>query len=410
MEVVLTGGLTCSQFAKPVSICFSENDTACPPWIEVECETVLENLQSQAILQDELENCTQSEQTVPIKPRPATLKALKKQLKKVFSMKRFKAKSPALQSQSLKGQAGDELSVATTSVSSASSWLGSSEGTLVPFVASERYQMETLSLHSTCSNKTVHVTQPTGPTMDASSVANIEVAILNPQPMTESDILLDDNTVSSEATVASSVSWESTDKETFELRPLMEQRLLDTGKVTLDAFSFVTDHVSKEVLQLRANVRAVNQMDTDTNVSHVKTGIWQVTCFEDDGEPMEPQYIVTGVAMDDRVDTKKLRKVVFSGQNYVRRPKLILARTEIAEKLAGYKSGTMAPICHSQNMKLYLEETLVSGVDPKSHRFNVGSGIFGKCLSISLKDFLEVAGTNPKGYEIRSIIQNRKER
>jgi prolyl-tRNA editing enzyme YbaK/EbsC (Cys-tRNA(Pro) deacylase) len=146
----------------------------------------------------------------------------------------------------------------------------------------------------------------------------------------------------------------------------------------------------------------------DENVSHVKTGIWEVTCLEEDGTPQSPYYIVTGVSMDDRVDTKKLRKFVLAGQKHTRRPKLAMAPTEIAERLAGYKSGTMAPICHTTNMKLFLEESLVKDVDINAHTLNVGSGVVGKCLSISAKRFLEIAESNPKGIEICSIIRKTK--
>jgi hypothetical protein len=97
-----------------------------------------------------------------------------------------------------------------------------------------------------------------------------------------------------------------------------------------------------------------------------------------------------------------------------------MASTEAAERLVGFKSGTMAPICHTIPMKLYPEETIVAKIKKNSketsttnntmltnitnnniidvtkqsqqHRLNVGSGMFGKCLSIPIDKFLKIAG------------------
>jgi prolyl-tRNA editing enzyme YbaK/EbsC (Cys-tRNA(Pro) deacylase) len=112
--------------------------------------------------------------------------------------------------------------------------------------------------------------------------------------------------------------------------------------------------------------------------------------------------------MDDRVDTKKLRKAIFAGQSFARRPKLAMAQKEVAEALTGFKSGTMAPICHSVDMKLFMEKSLFEGVDLSAHRINVGSGMFGKCLSVSAETFLRVAHTSSKGMELCSIVQKKK--
>jgi len=191
---------------------------------------------------------------------------------------------------------------------------------------------------------------------------------------------------------------------------LMEERLLNTGLLTRDDLDFVPDYVSKDVLHLiDEETRLLRGANDEENVSHVKTGIWEVVIFEDDGSPKDTYYVVTGVSMDDHLDTKKLRKHLFAGKTYSRRPKITLAPTDIAEDLTGYQSGTMAPICHGKNMKLYLEESLLQGVDDtEKHRVNVGSGIYGKCLSISWKHFLLIAEANPSGLEICPIIQRRK--
>lgn len=188
--------------------------------------------------------------------------------------------------------------------------------------------------------------------------------------------------------------------------PLMQARLFDSGIVnSTDDFSFVVDKVSKEVVD---NFTDEEKNVDDSNVAHVKTGVWQVTCLDDDGSPQTPFYIVTGVRMEDKVDTKKLRKAIFAGKTFSRRPKLSLALTEIAEELAGFQSGTMAPICHSVDMKLFLEESIITNVDMTTHKLNVGSGMFGKCLSISTEKFLQIAKMNPKGIEVCSIIKKPK--
>lgn len=61
----------------------------------------------------------------------------------------------------------------------------------------------------------------------------------------------------------------------------------------------------------------------------------------------------------------------------------------------------MAPICHTTPMKLFLEESLVDSVDENMHRMNVGSGVFGKCLSIPVKSCEEE-------FELCSIIRKGK--
>lgn len=229
---------------------------------------------------------------------------------------------------------------------------------------------------------------------------------------TESDTQKAHDLVFDEAATACTIRSESSSlsshsSDSSKAAPsLMERRLLDTGLVKRGDFDFVADFVSKEVLHL-AEEKKDDEYDAtqDKNVAHVKTGIWEVTSLEDDGTPRPPYYIVTGVSMDDRVDTKKLRKFVFAGQEHTRRPKLAMAPAEIAEVLAGYKSGTMAPICHTKGMQLFLEESLVKDVDRNTHKLNVGSGMFGKCLSISAKHFLEIAKSNPKGLEICPIIR-----
>lgn len=190
--------------------------------------------------------------------------------------------------------------------------------------------------------------------------------------------------------------------------PLIQQRLLRSGidlKMPND-FGFVDDCVSKEVITRQSAYEGVTEYHK--NVTHVKTGIWQVTCVDEIGHQLVPFFVVTGVAMTDRVDTKKLRKAIFAGQSQKRKPKLRLAPTKVAEELAGYQSGTMAPICHSVDMKLYLDESIAAKANVPGHKFKVGSGICGKCLSISAGKLVQVAKSNSKGLEICELKRSTK--
>jgi len=202
---------------------------------------------------------------------------------------------------------------------------------------------------------------------------------------------------------------------------LIQARLFKTGVVkSNNDFEFVQDKVSKEVLALQpAHNESQKQGQTDDNKdfheSHVKTGVWEVLTFakDKDGTPNEPFYVVTGVSVDDRVDTKKLRKAIFAGQTYTRRPKISLATKEVAEHLTGYKSGTMAPILHTVDSKLFLEESIFNTLQQeqrRNHKIIVGSGMFGKCLSLDADKFLQVAKMNPKGFEVCSLISKKKDK
>jgi len=198
----------------------------------------------------------------------------------------------------------------------------------------------------------------------------------------------------------------SIDSENGTGTPLIQTRLLKTGAIhSIHDIEFVQDKVSKEVIGLYA---PPSEENGEKGIRHVKTGVWRVTQLDEDGQALEIFYIVTGVSMDDRVDTKKLRKTIFPGKSFNRRPKLEMAPKEIAEKLTGFESGTMAPICHSVDMKLFLEKSLVEGVDLSVHKINVGSGMFGKCLSLSAEKFLGVANASTEGVELCSIIQKKE--
>eukprot|EP00537_Pseudo-nitzschia_pungens_P002966 CAMPEP_0172373308 /NCGR_PEP_ID=MMETSP1060-20121228/51128_1 /TAXON_ID=37318 /ORGANISM="Pseudo-nitzschia pungens, Strain cf. cingulata" /LENGTH=192 /DNA_ID=CAMNT_0013099607 /DNA_START=26 /DNA_END=600 /DNA_ORIENTATION=+ len=185
--------------------------------------------------------------------------------------------------------------------------------------------------------------------------------------------------------------------------------------------------------------------ENDAIVSHVKTGIWEITTQDGINGTERKWYVVTGVCMDDRVDTKRFRKLLFppnsnnnnsnNNNSKKQRPKITMAPTAVAEGLVGFRSGTMAPICHLTPMKLYLEESIVSKSSSATHpttnnnnnnedetrderdhpaghnhnyhhhRLKVGSGMFGKCLSIPLDKFLQIAEASPQSLEICSLIQ-----
>lgn len=191
--------------------------------------------------------------------------------------------------------------------------------------------------------------------------------------------------------------------------PLIKWRLMQLGIDTGD-IHFEEDRVSKEVVGLQ---QSKEPKEEELHISHIKTGIWQVTVpsvHEDDND--STFYIVTGVSMSDRVDTKKLRRALSQDHSFTRKPKLTMAPQHIAEELAGYVSGTMAPILHTVPLKLYLEESLVENIlDMQQHRYNVGSGMFGKCLSIKANVFLDVAkmgSDGDDGLTLCPIIQKKR--
>jgi prolyl-tRNA editing enzyme YbaK/EbsC (Cys-tRNA(Pro) deacylase) len=199
------------------------------------------------------------------------------------------------------------------------------------------------------------------------------------------------------------------------LHPPIRSRILELD-LGIDDFTFAPDHVSKEIVDiemLKENGETKNEdhvLKNENGVIHVKTGVWQITCLEDDGAPLEPFYAVTAVSMKDRVDTKKLRKALFSGSTMNRRPKITMAPKEIAEKLTGFQSGTMAPICHLVNSMLFVEESIVAHeqeCDDCHKRINVGSGMFGTCLSLPMRDFIRIAKVNPEGMRVCPLIQRR---
>lgn len=205
--------------------------------------------------------------------------------------------------------------------------------------------------------------------------------------------------------------------------PPIYDRLIQTGFLRMNdsEIEFTEDTVSKEILARLPNQEGLSEQDEEdqeettkeTLEIDIKTGIWQVRCFDDDGITLlEPYYIVTAISMNDRVDTKKLQKAIKRSANpkIERLPKVSFAPPEIAEQLTGYISGTMSPICHSVDMKLFLEENLISTeVDLNSQKFSLGSGLFGVSVVIPVNRFLQVATEkNKEGLYVGPIIQKRK--
>jgi hypothetical protein len=139
---------------------------------------------------------------------------------------------------------------------------------------------------------------------------------------------------------------------------------------------------------------------------NVKTGIWQIVSLDDYGNPRPPFYVATAISMDDKVDMKKLRSAIFSNELHKRRPKIAMAPKDIAERLTGYKSGTMAPICHSVNLMLFIDEGVIQSSESviSNHRLNIGSGKVGRCL-LSTRDFITISQANPEGMKICSLVQ-----
>ena len=88
-----------------------------------------------------------------------------------------------------------------------------------------------------------------------------------------------------------------------------------------------------------------------------------------------------------------------------------MATKDIAEQLTGYVSGTIAPICHTIPMKLYLEESIIRIAKENnikgnsSHRLLMGSGVPDTVLSIPVDKFLHVAESNPLGLELVNLIK-----
>ena len=192
---------------------------------------------------------------------------------------------------------------------------------------------------------------------------------------------------------------------------LMEKRLLNHSSVTLSDFKFVND------------CDACKNVDFYSNeTTAIKTGVWEIrlrtgTAIQTESSSASSQYstqyVVTGVQMTDRVDINKLHQAIFRGQKFTKkqRPRISMATKDIAEQLTGYASGTMAPICHTIPMKLFLEELIIRNAQEvnikgnASHRLLMGSGVPDTILSIPVDMFLDVAKSNPLGFELVNLIK-----
>lgn len=92
---------------------------------------------------------------------------------------------------------------------------------------------------------------------------------------------------------AGSVSFASTTDDIIDDDPLIQKRLLKTGLVKKDRdFEFVKDIVSKEVDPTSEDLKKAFD---EENVSHVKTGVWEVSIVDEEGNSTgHPLYVVTG--------------------------------------------------------------------------------------------------------------------
>jgi hypothetical protein len=98
----------------------------------------------------------------------------------------------------------------------------------------------------------------------------------------------DEASVATSAAETTCSSLCSSSEEDDEI-PLMQTRLLESGIVSSpEDFAFVVDNVSKEVIN---NFTDTEKENDDPNMAHVKTGVWQVTCLNDDGTLQDPFYI-----------------------------------------------------------------------------------------------------------------------
>lgn len=161
--------------------------------------------------------------------------------------------------------------------------------------------------------------------------------------------------------------------------------------MTKDDFDFVTDRVSKEVLELSGTLslssllegntenenRTENENDDDKKVSHVKTAF----------RKSQPTILVTrktrwirkscGNSSFSSNNTYKNKKCSHQFQSR-RRPNISMAPTETAGGLVGFRSGTMSPIYHTTPMELYFKENIANKNKNKS---SSNSNINNDCSS-----------------------------
>jgi prolyl-tRNA editing enzyme YbaK/EbsC (Cys-tRNA(Pro) deacylase) len=198
-------------------------------------------------------------------------------------------------------------------------------------------------------------------------------------------------------------SLEVIDSE-IEAYPLLQSRLVNSGLVnSTNDFRFVMDRDWERLESIGADDDEDEKKDNpeskdNDDVLEIKTLVWQVTCYE-----MSTQYIVTALRMADKVDGSRMRDILFQDMPFDASPRLALAPRDVAERLTGFQSGTMPPICHTEDMKLYVEET-IAAMD-KNEMVSIGSGVPGCSVFLKLDGLLRIAERSEKGVLVCSFAK-----
>jgi len=164
---------------------------------------------------------------------------------------------------------------------------------------------------------------------------------------------------------------------------LMRSRLLSSETITSSSFRLEHDNSEQQ------------QTDDIHNVIRVKTLIWEVLYSND--TQRNKAYIVTALGINDKVSVGCLENLVrksYSCSCPSLKICISLAPREVAEDLTGYESGTMAPICHTTPMPLYIDESIIRERRTKNTTIvSVGCGTMGHSLFLKLDDMMKIAET-----------------
>ena len=197
-----------------------------------------------------------------------------------------------------------------------------------------------------------------------------------------------------------------------EAHPLLQSRLLDSGLIdSTKDFRFVVDRDWESLKDTGAYDDEDEKKDNpeskdNDDVIEIKTLVWQVTCYDNtEGSKNEvsTQYIVTALTMADKVDGSRIRDILFQDMPFGASPRLDLAPRDVAERLTGFQSGTMPPICHTQDMKLYVEESIVAMGE--NEMVSIGSGVPDCSVFLKLDRLLRIAERNEKGVLVCSFAK-----
>lgn len=204
--------------------------------------------------------------------------------------------------------------------------------------------------------------------------------------------------------------------------PLLMQRLVDAG-VNANHMSICNDDENwiKADINLEEEPPSVSeeeerkehgQANENSATIHIKTLIWEVTC---DG--MDKKYhIVTASKIEDRIQVPALSGLVNRENSWLHKNmpcRLGMAPQEVAESLAGFRSGSIPPIGHTTAMQLFVDTSITDELNEEDKESlstarktaSIGSGILGKSLMIPLVEFMQVARTSSNGLVVDSFIQ-----